>query len=205
MTTGATEHSLEKIWSAPLRQAARGKASAAAFLNETISDAASAGVTPTQIARQLGISSRLGIYSAVALEHRDSSRTVDQPVLAPVVWLRGAKADEATWEAVRTAMWRRGWHTTVRREEVWHLARAHALVVMVDFSVRKRADVKIGHVEARTGTPAAAGRPAPMQLPVTLVDSLPLGRTEDGQIDADAIAVTVGQAIGLARLEQGRS
>lgn len=195
------EPGLEQVWAAPLQAVARAKHLAREVYEETIWDAAKAGMNPTQIARVLGTRDRKKIYAVTSGERsRSADAVIERPALLPAVYLRGAQAGEDVWERVKEAMWRRGWYTVLDRTAAWHLSRGRLAVILVDFSVRTRRDLKVGMVRAKFGERKAAGQEAPMELPMTGGWSQPLTYDADGQLDVEDIAVAVQGVIGTSML-----
>lgn len=103
---------------------------ASALHDQAIRDAAAGGHPRTEIARAMGVSGRQKIYAAIERQPEPA----DAPTLPPVVFLRGAKVPASRWAAVAQAMHQRGLITVRDRTQAWHLARAGAPVVLVDFS-----------------------------------------------------------------------
>ena len=67
-------------------------------------------------------------------EQGSEHEALPNPSIPGTVFLRGAGASRDTWQALEQSMHRRGYMTVRDRTQAWHLARAGAAVVMVDFS-----------------------------------------------------------------------
>lgn len=195
------EPGLEEVWAAPLQAAVRAKYLARGVYEETIWDAAKAGMSPTQIARVLGTRDRKQIYAVNRGERsRSEDSVIERPALLPAVYLRGARVGEDVWDRVKEAMWRRGWCTVLDRTAAWHLSRGRVPVILVDFSARTHGDLKVGLVRAKFGERKAPGQDAPMELPMTIGWSQPLTYDAAGQLDVEDIAVAVQGVIGTSLL-----
>lgn len=121
-------------WINRVRAARQASFAARATEEQTIRDAANAGVPPTQIARDgLGTKNKGRVYAI--LGSGPDGGPPAAPALTPVVYLRGAGNSDDTWQEVREAMWARGWATVSDHTTAWHLARGGVPVVSCDFSM----------------------------------------------------------------------
>lgn len=186
---------LEQVWAEPLRSAHSTRQQTRSILEETIRDALAAGVRPLHIARQLGMADRTRIYEIKNSPTAGGDSEVIEPPLPHVVFLRGARVGSKTWEQIKRAMWRRGWHTTLSRGDAWHLARGRVPLILVDFSARSSDDVKVGLVRAVYGDNGKA------DLPLISGGSIPAPRDPDGELDPEAIARAVQEVIGQSMLQ----
>jgi len=109
---------------------------------QAIRDSRTAGAQITEIAATLGIRNRAGLYEI--LEETPPPPTAPAP--RPVIFVRGAGVDPATWAQVVDAMHTRGWPVVRDRTQAWHLARGRVPVVLVDIT---HAQPSVGLVKAR--------------------------------------------------------
>lgn len=109
---------------------------------QAVRDARFAGAHITEIALVLGIRNRNGLYAI--LDEKPPSAV--EPAPTPVVFLRGAKVDAATWRQATEALHARGWVVVRDRTQAWHLARGRVPVVLVDIS---NDEPRVGLVKAR--------------------------------------------------------
>lgn len=124
----ATDPRIERV-----RAAHAAVLAATAAEEVAIRDAATAGASPSAIARDgLGTLNRGRVYAI--LGRGPDGEAPNPPARTPIVYLRGAGASADLWERVTTAMWARGWATERDRTAAWHAARASVPVVLVDFS-----------------------------------------------------------------------
>ncbi len=121
---------------------------------QAVRDLVAEGMPKTEIAAALGVTNRKQIYALLTAQPVAGP----DPGPRPAVFLRGAGAGEALFDAIAAAMHSRGWTTVRDRTQAWHLARARVPVVLVDFSsTRADHDALVGRVKARYATKTVAG------------------------------------------------
>lgn len=141
-----------EVWDEKIRTARATREQSASTYEQTVRDAHAAGRSASDIARALGIKDRTGITRILRAEQGE---VIAAPMLPTVVYLRGPGHGEQTWATMHQVMHQRGWYSTGDATQAWHLSRAGATTVHVDFSIMMDDDpVTVSLMQAVYAQPA---------------------------------------------------
>ncbi|WP_431781687.1 hypothetical protein [Streptomyces chumphonensis] len=139
----ANPKDLAAKWGPRLRETREAKRTAALTHEQTVRDAHADGMPVNAMSRELGTRDRTTLTRYLA----NPPEPVPAVTLPTVVWLRGAGRSQETWAEMRQMMAARGWYTVTSEQDAWHLSRAGAVCVRVNFSALEvhhdRVDVEL--------------------------------------------------------------